>query len=303
MKEGKIPYGYRMIDGRMAVDDAEGRIVQEIFLKYCEGMPQYKLFEYIHEFAGEQGYGDIALKKQTVSVMLKNEKYLGDIMYPPLITAEMFERVQIIRQERNRERGRSKEFQDLKEQHIFYKKLYCGLCGSEFRLYRRKIGRNRKIMVWDCRRHIVESRISCRNICITEEEVERSFLRIINRLQREPKNVERNISDMAPKETSRFKAVDREIKNLEKNEISHSAEEWKKLIFKRAAIMYGEIKPNDSRYYTMKLKNLLSDLKPQTQFDNTLFKETVKKVIIHPEYGVKFILINGLELTGDMFKK
>jgi len=303
MMEGKIPYGYRMAEGNFIVDDIEGNIVREIFLKYSEGMPQYKLIEHIRQFTAEHGYGDMTIKKQAVGDILKDRKYLGDAMYPQLIAAEVFEKVQMIRESRNIGRGRSKEWQELKEQHVFYERLYCGLCGSEFRLYRRKTGRSGKTMVWDCRQHLVESRIFCKNICVTEEDVKRSFLRVINYLQRNPSRIEKKIDGMPQKENARIKVADREIQALEQGITSCGADEWKRLICKRAALMYQEATIQDNGYYTKKLWQLLNGLEPQTEFCENLFRVTIKKVVVHPEYGMKFIFVNGIELTNTMLEK
>ena len=91
-----IPYGYRIQDGVVTVDEKAAGQVKVFFEKYISGLSL--------TVAGEQAGID-----KTHSVMgriLKNVNYLGNDTYPAIIDKEIFDKAEEVRDKRAKDLGR-----------------------------------------------------------------------------------------------------------------------------------------------------------------------------------------------------
>lgn len=91
-----IPYGYRIQDGVVTVDEKAAGQVKVFFEKYISGLSL--------TVAGEQAGID-----KTHSVMgriLKNVNYLGNDKYPSIIEQELFDKAEEVREKRAKDLGR-----------------------------------------------------------------------------------------------------------------------------------------------------------------------------------------------------
>lgn len=91
-----IPYGYKIQDGVVTVDEKAAGQVKVFFEKYISGLSL--------TVAGEQ-----AGIEKTHSVMgriLKNVLYLGNDIYPAIIDKEIFDKAEEVRNKRAKDLGR-----------------------------------------------------------------------------------------------------------------------------------------------------------------------------------------------------
>ena len=91
-----IPYGYKIQDGVVTVDEKAAGQVKVFFEKYISGLSL--------TVAGEQ-----AGIEKTHSVMgriLKNVNYLGNDTYPAIIDKEIFDKAEEVRDKRAKDLGR-----------------------------------------------------------------------------------------------------------------------------------------------------------------------------------------------------
>ena len=91
-----IPYGYKIQDGVVTVDEKAAGQVKVFFEKYISGLSL--------TVAGEQ-----AGIEKTHSVMgriLKNVLYLGNDIYPAIIDKETFDKAEEVRNKRAKDLGR-----------------------------------------------------------------------------------------------------------------------------------------------------------------------------------------------------
>jgi len=91
-----IPYGYKIQDGVVIVDEKAAGQVKVFFEKYISGLSL--------TVAGEQAGID-----KTHSVMgriLKNVNYLGNDKYPAIIDKEIFDKAEEVRDKRAKDLGR-----------------------------------------------------------------------------------------------------------------------------------------------------------------------------------------------------
>jgi len=92
-----VLYGYKIVDGRAAVDKAAQKKIQLLFQNYLAGMSLSKA-------ANEAG---IHVPHGMVAKMLSNQHYLGDDFYPQLIDKNTFEKAAEERKHRAEKLGRT----------------------------------------------------------------------------------------------------------------------------------------------------------------------------------------------------
>lgn len=270
------PYGYKIIDGTAVINEIEAEKVKKAYEIYLEGKS-------LHEIGAEL---DFSFNHPMIGRILKNQKYLGDDFYPKVIDEETYRLVQNEREARVQFLGRNKNyFSEKKEEtSLFWDMIYCKECGSVFRRYSKK-----KKLIWKCSRHIVNKKPLCKSGHVTDKELERACLEIIKKLV----SVKESII------TRDFKNKDRTSTALDEIEkrISQTVEnsELKKLLYKRAEIIYDMSEVEDFKYQTEKLLKAI-DKTPES-FDEQLLKNTIRKIIIDKENRLSFELVNGKEVN------
>lgn len=195
------PFGYKLVQGKLEIDEGESKIVRRVFDRYLAG-------ESMETIAKELTQSGILPKEQgaswghtSIRYLLLNEKYIGDTLlqksyatntlprqrrlnrgdldqvlvketHPPIVSREEFELVQKLR----------KKKADTFSSHVriqtpLARSLFCGVCGT---LFRRKIIRGK--FYWICQKH-EDDRQECPVTAIPELEIERAFLRLYYKLR------------------------------------------------------------------------------------------------------------------------
>ncbi|HEM2695141.1 recombinase family protein [Streptococcus pluranimalium] len=103
-----LPKGYKIENGKIIVSKEEALKIQSLFEKYLEGFNLVKAAETVG-IKGSHG---------TISRILENEKYIGALNYPPIISKEIFEKVQTRRSEIAKKLGRDNFKEKVKDRKI-----------------------------------------------------------------------------------------------------------------------------------------------------------------------------------------
>ena len=164
---GGVPYGYTIEGRKIVIDEPKAEVVRYMYEQFSKGV-------YVRQIVAEltaRGilYHGRPFAKNTVYNILKNDKYSGVYdcngetvanMYPPIIPAEIFERVRSI-VNANKHGKRSVEVV-----YLLRGKLKCGYCGEsiiaecgtskdgEKRYYYKC--RGRKARVNDCQKSVIQ---------------------------------------------------------------------------------------------------------------------------------------------------
>jgi len=176
-------YGYRKGEGgEPEIVPEEAEVVRKIFRMYLDGATVDTIAKYIKENGIENRNGQTSWKRETIRLMLSNEKYVGDLLmqktfrtdciskktkknngelpkylvsnnHPAIIDRDVFKLVQ---QERARRAGKRKtsdktitELGKYSSKYALSEILICGECGSPYR--RRTINSHgEKKIYWRC---------------------------------------------------------------------------------------------------------------------------------------------------------
>ena len=128
---GRVPFGYKVVDKKVVIDEAQAAIVLEMFNMYANGAMAKDIIAAI-ERRGITHNGKRFLPN-AIYVILHNQKYIGKYeihgkvytnIYPPIVPLDIFEQVQR-RIEHNRIGQVSRE-----TVFLLKSKIFCGYCGK-----------------------------------------------------------------------------------------------------------------------------------------------------------------------------
>ncbi len=127
---GGLPYGYKVVDKKIYIDEERAEVVRYMFDQYSKGVYVSNIIKTLTE----KGilYKGQPFPRNTVSRILSNEKYLGfykkdnetvDNMYPQIISNEIFQKVRTILNQNKF--GKRCIIAD----YLLRFKVKCGYCG------------------------------------------------------------------------------------------------------------------------------------------------------------------------------
>lgn len=184
------PYGYTSgLNGEHVIIPKEAEIVELIFDLYANGVPKSKIIE----IANEKGFvskRNNPLSERSLYGMLRNEKYIGTYTLefstgekivikdcenvPPIISKDLWERVQ------NEHKNRIKPRSSAKQQYVLTGKLTCGYCGNPIiggSIKKNKVGD--PIAYYNCRarrKNTKYSNMKCHNPSLRKDVYEKLIL-------------------------------------------------------------------------------------------------------------------------------
>lgn len=198
--------GYRMVNHKLQIVEAEAKIVQQIYADYLSGMGKNAIANKLN-LAGYRTINNAKFTYSNVSVILSNEKYTGNLLlqkkytpdyltkkqYPnhgevasyfveashePIIDSETFNKVQ-------QELARRKKLthkNTCKGKHgglLFTSLLTCSHCGKNY-IHRYSKNLKSKKPFWCCRTYLNQGKSVCPNRPIPEEILSSIIVEALN---------------------------------------------------------------------------------------------------------------------------
>lgn len=288
--------GYRIVDGKAEIVPETAAIVKRIFEDYLNGTATYRIAGNLTEQGIPNANNKVSWSHPSVGKILENQKYKGDEFYPVLIDTDTFERVQERRRERARSLGRTAQLNSYANKSLFGEKIVCGICGQPYRRYKEHCNEPGEIIRWKCRYYIKENRVFCRNVFLTEEQIEDASLAAINYFIENPDLLEQKVPALRPEpENVQSRKLTGQIQECLENG-QYSADTIRQLVFDRARAQYQAAVIDDMGFRTEKLKTALTKREPQKQFDPELFRQTIQKIIVGKDNILQIELLNGVSV-------
>ncbi len=275
-----MPIGYKIADGKVIFDDEKVAVIQKIFNDYQNGLSMNAIAKELTNAGFLNANNKPNWNHGSVGKILQNIKYLGDDFYPQLIDKETFKSVQKRRKKKEKELGRTLQPNSMKNQSLFSSKLVCGECGDVYRKYIEHAGRPSEKRSWKCKRYIYQNRVHCRNLYLTEKDIENAFLSATNKILSRKWMIDKCRKKEPPRITLEIRKLEERIKELEEKE-HFSSKELSELIFKRAKAYYKIAKIDDYDYNTEKIKLALADKEQLTRFEEDIFINIIKQIVIY----------------------
>lgn len=194
------PYGYRLTDNQLEVNEAEAEVVRRIFTEYLNGSSSTSIAQGLTDDEIPFKNGIVKWRHQAITNIIKNERYIGDMLlqkfynedalpyrqfknngelpkyyvkntHEPIIDRVQYELANILLKER------AAHIKSDYGEYPLSRKIRCSECNTA---YRRKT--NNKIPYWVCRQHD-RNKDNCGSQRITEEAVHEAFVRLYNKLK------------------------------------------------------------------------------------------------------------------------
>lgn len=297
MMQRHMPIGYKLVDGKIQLDEPKATVVKKIFADYLSGASTSALAKRLTEMGFPNANSKASWNHGSIGKILENVKYIGDEFYPQMISTELFEQVQKRRKERCDQLGRSIQPNSGNHQYPFTGKLRCGECGEVYRKYIEHCGRASEKSFWKCKRYIYKNRVCCRCGFLTDERLELAFLEVANRILSRIQILDQKHKKGPIPNNPEFNSLDQKIKELEA-EGRYSSKELPALIIKRAQAFYKTARIDDAEYNTEKMKQVFSGRQPLTEFDEELFQTVIKQITVYADHRLVFEFINGLTMEA-----
>lgn len=205
--QGMAPYGYKLDDGNLVIDEERAPVVRLVFERALAGDGSSKIAVTLNEkkipspLNGKWSSG-------TVKGILTNERYVGDALYQktysdenfvrhtnhgerdqylhqdhhePIISREDFQKAQDMLAQHRKEKNIELEGERYQNRHLFTGKIICGECGCTMK-HRLISGRvEGSYEAWVCGRHI-QSKELCSMKAIQQQAIEAAFTTMLNKL-------------------------------------------------------------------------------------------------------------------------
>ena len=146
---GTTPFGYNVVDHKLAVDPVTAPVVLEIYQRYADGETIREILEDLNR-KGIRTRKGMKFQYSSFTTMLQNRVYIGEYVYgkrhkengefvknenpivipdsvPAIVPKELFDRVQARRAKNKHAPGTANA---KKERYLLTTKLFCGKCGA-----------------------------------------------------------------------------------------------------------------------------------------------------------------------------
>lgn len=206
--------GYDKVDGKLVINEAEAEIVRYIFKRYVEGAGGRVIGRELENLGYKTKRGNTTWGESTVLGIIKNEKYVGDLVqgktltvdpiahrridnrgeadmfYLPdahqaIIDKETFEKAQAILAKRNEGKVRptDRNCNKYSRKHAFSCMLKCGFCGHNLSRRSHHSGTTHQKWVWHCVSYTKKGKQYCPECkAIDEAIIEGAFVQSYNML-------------------------------------------------------------------------------------------------------------------------
>jgi len=298
MMQRHMPIGYKIEVGKVIIDEEKVDVIKKIFEDYHKGASLHAIAKKLTNAGFLNANNKPNWNHGSVGKILQNIKYLGDDFYPQLIDKETFESVQKRRKKKEEALGRTLQPNSMKNQSLFSSKLICGECGDVYRKYIEHAGRPSEKSNWKCKRYIYRNKVHCRNLFLTEKDIETAFISATNKLLSKKWMLDKARKKEPPRITLEIRKLEERIKELEEEE-HFSSKELSELIFQRAKAYYSIAKIDDYGHNTEKIKQELADKEQLTEFDEDIFIAIIKQIVIYKDGRILVEFINGITMEED----
>ena len=200
------PYGYENCDGKMVIHEEQAKIVKEIFASYLSGKGVHDIAKLLNEKQIPSKRGG-NWSGTTIRDMLKNEKYIGDVLFQKtytddqfkrhrnkgekdryliknnhqaIISREDYEKAQRLLGQKAREKGNGDNTSKYQNRYELSGKIKCSKCGGTFRR-RHHYKPSGNFIAWACSEHIKDIN-KCSMKYVKDEDVKWCFTTMVNKL-------------------------------------------------------------------------------------------------------------------------
>ena len=266
MKIRSLPFGYRIRDGKVCVDERNSSTVRMIFEGYIQNASYQKLADTL-ERQGTPYIPEKHWNKNIVARILKDRHYIGDEEYPPIIAQDVFQRAEAANTWSCDSPERTRLVKNLRSM------VCCPICGG--------------IMIRNYKAHWRCPDCMDTSVKVTDEVLERSAAELLKQSGRIASHME--IPDAFSEMGTVQSLEDELLQALDEAEFDETAAKGQAIAL--ASAQFDALGSED--YETMRLKYILSNREQDGGFDAGLFFDIASAILIYPSGAISLKLKNG----------
>jgi hypothetical protein len=280
----KIPFGYRIENGKLVTHQTEATAVKRIYDRYLKGDSYLTIAMAMTDSGIRYHAATPEWNKHMVKRILENGKYAGLDGWPEIVSTDVYNFAVTVR--KSKTEGWNEPPPCNK---VIKHKLVCAHCGTSFKT---QTSARDGIRWWHCGNE--ECKVMLR---ISDAELERRITALLNRLIFLP-----GLLDMQPVTAPRSLESER-IQNELYRELGKT--DWnedyaKSLAFACAAERYEALGDMGCiKQKTVTLQTRLSSMAPLTVFDSGFFKEAADYIRADADGALALKLISGVIISEN----
>ena len=212
-------------DKELIINEQEAELVRRVFREYLDGKSYNSIAKGLMNDKIKTVTGNIKWWDSTISGMLENEKYYGDALlqktvtvdflthkrienkgqvqkymindnHPPIISKEIFDKVQDERERRALLKGNLVgDRHKYSNKYPFSGKVFCGQCGNIFKRRQWNSTNTSKKVVWQCKTYIMEGKDACDAKAVDEIVLMDAFVRMFNGIYENKQNFIKTLTE------------------------------------------------------------------------------------------------------------
>lgn len=304
-KEGKFAfpafvYGYvKESDGTPSIFPKQAEIIRKMFHMYLEGESIRGIKKWLKEHEIESPTGTKEWGESTISGILKNEKYKGDVLLQKSYTVDYLTKTTVKNKgevtqyyiENNHEGIVSRKVFDMVQKELQRRsslysskipgrysskyaltgKVVCSECGAKYRRVTRTKYRGEKKIVWRCIERLINGTKNCKHSpTISEEDLHKAIIDNLKQLLSGTDEIAQMIKNeieivLYKNDYANPRVIRRKMQNLEKE----------------AAILKNILRETDDKaFYTKKIRNIEEELSELKSKQENALKENKNAVLL-----------------------
>lgn len=273
-------YGYQVKNGKTVIHNEESEIVKNVFSLYIEGETLSSIASMLTDNKIVYFQGEVKWNKNTINRMIENEKYMGNDVYPMIISASLFNQAKAVKEKKScKQEKHSCEVELLREITV------CGKCGSRYK----------RVNTWGSR-----EKWMCSNGCgcityIDDSVLEKAVTENFNMIIENPEllNVITNSQYQPTREV--LKEENELIRLLEQPKLDYRTISKSILNGARLRFNFCEF---DNGELTEELKEKISNLSVMESITYKKMQEYIRQVIIQPDGRITSVYKNNAKITA-----
>lgn len=264
-KNRNIPFGYRVTDGRIAIDKQEAEIVKYIFCEYLNGNSCKAIAKGLTKRGIPYSVSTDTWNGSMLKRILDNRRYVGNDGYPELVAEDEFDRAAQLKAEKYTR----KNITQPPAVPAIKSRIFCYECGSAFN----RLNDTRHPTKWYCLNRDCKT-----DFKITDDLFIGGILAIFNEVIANPDILDISdnsayINDLDIIRLNNEISLELEKQNFDRRFIRDK-------IMECAAKKYDHCKDENTLFLTENLKSKFENRPPLIDFDTGLFERTVETIQI-----------------------
>lgn len=270
-------YGYQVKNGKTVIHNGESDVVKKVFSLYIEGKTLNSIASMLTEENVAYFQDEVKWNKNTINRMLENEKYMGNDIYPMIISPSIFNQAKVVK-----DRKSCKQETHTPEVELFRKITVCGKCGSRFK----------RVNTWGSREKWMCSKGCQCSIYIDDAILEDAVTSNLNMVITNSDLLDVVADSHYIPTIDVTKEENELIRLLEQPKLNFSS--VAKCILQGAKVRY-DCCDYDNGELTEELKDKITLV---NKIDYRVMKEYIKQIIIQPDGRITTVFINNAKITN-----